>query len=241
MENYHFKKTSRKPKLNMSGSSDKKTTEVKDVKTDKSESKWATMDKARISAYRQFVFAEYINHMVEQVLQHSGKLSDEKDHLFFKPEIKDFYTFNDFKMKGHIIHYGHPKPDGRWTERSEFPEGMPFRTVQKILVATHRIYLTDVSDSNISKNMVFCISNKFHRSERKLWHGYQFVPLTSKQLNKKKAMTKPAQTETEEKETRQRRERKPRTQKRDTSSDKSESEKPVIITSSVSESLNDDR
>jgi hypothetical protein len=222
----------------MSDSSDKKTTEVetkKTTKTEKSDSKWATMDKARISAYRQFVFAEYINHMVEQVLEHSSKLSDEKDHLFFKPDIKDFYTFNDFKMKGHVIHYGHPKPDGRWTERSEFPEGMPFRIVQKILVATHRIYLTDVSDSNISKNMVFCISNKFHRSERKLWHGYQFVPLTSKQLNKKKTMTKPAPVKDEYTPKRQQRNRKPRAE------ESSDTEKPVIITNSVSESLNDDR
>lgn len=215
----------------MSDSSDKKTTEV-----EKKEIKWATMDKARISSYRQYVFAEYVNHMVEQVLEHSSKLNDQKDHLFFKPEIKEFYTFNDFKMKGHIVHYGHPKPDGRWTERSEFPEGMPFRTVQKILVATHRIYLTDVSDSNISKNMVFCISNKYHRSERKLWHGYQFVPLTNKQISKKKAQSK-STTPSEEK--RPQRERKPRVRKNTNTSD--DIEKQVIITSSVSESLNDDR
>lgn len=169
--------------ITMSGSSDKNTvSETKEIK----ETKWATMDKARISAYRQHAFAEYISHIVEQALEHSSKLNADKDHIFFKPDLKDFYTFNDFKMKGHIVHYGHPKPDGRWTERSEFPEGMPFRTVQKILVATHRLYLTDVSDSNISKNLVFCLSNKYHRSERKLWHGYQFIPLTSKQANKKR-------------------------------------------------------
>jgi hypothetical protein len=147
--------------------------------------KWSLMDKALIASHRQHVFALYISDMIEQVLAQKSKISEDKDHVFFKPELKDFYNVGEFRMKGHIIHYGHPKPDGRWTERTEFPEGMPFRSIQKILVSTHRLYLTDVSDSSISKNLVFCLSNKFHRSERKLWHGYQFVPMTKKQIEKK--------------------------------------------------------
>lgn len=146
-----------------------------DSKRSDVDSKWSTMDKAVIAVYRQRVFVEYISHMVSQALEQAKSLNKEKSHVFFKPTLNQVYNVDDFKMKGHIVHYGHQKPDGKWTERNQFVEGMPFRTVQKILYATHRLYLTDVSDNTKSKTMIFCLSNKFHRSERKLWHGYHFV------------------------------------------------------------------
>jgi hypothetical protein len=209
--------------------------------------KWALMDKALIAAHRQHVFALYISDMIEQALSQKSKLSEEKDHVFFKPELKDFYNVGEFRMKGHIIHYGHPKPDGRWTERSEFPEGMPFRSIQKILVSTHRLYLTDVSDSSISKNLVFCLSNKFHRSDRKLWHGYQFVPMTKKQIEKKNSNSPRADTEERKvRDTRdntrpkrnassRRKDSNASSRSKDSSSDDKEKE---IIAKSVSECLN---